>query len=191
MTGSPAHQNQATAAGTRVLALVSAALLTGPFLLGPALAETAKPSGGAITGGATETKTGDPAKDEAGAKTVRLRFESRSLDGVDATLEPKEEVVTVEPGKVTRLYFFLSNRTSKTVPLRVSYRVAPAEDSVFYNQLQGVCTTGQTLGPWETSFVSDSILIDPSILKDAAGEDGKTLTVHYTLKYADEFPELR
>nr|BAT31029.1 cytochrome C oxidase assembly protein [Fulvimarina pelagi] len=122
---------------------------------------------------------------------MQLRFQSRSVEGVNATLEPKQDVVSVEPGSVTRLYFFLSNRTSKVVPLRLSYRVEPAEESVFYNQLQGICTTGQTLGPWETSFVSDSILIDPTILKDASGDDEKTLTVHYTLKYAEEFPEFR
>ncbi|EAU42061.1 cytochrome C oxidase assembly protein [Fulvimarina pelagi HTCC2506] len=184
-----AQRNRRAAVVSQVLALLCATLLSGPLLLGSASAETAKPSSGASTGTTAETR--NPAKDETSPKTVQLRFQSRSVEGVNATLEPKQDVVSVEPGSVTRLYFFLSNRTSKVVPLRLSYRVEPAEESVFYNQLQGICTTGQTLGPWETSFVSDSILIDPTILKDASGDDEKTLTVHYTLKYAEEFPEFR
>ncbi|RFC65270.1 hypothetical protein DYI37_05370 [Fulvimarina endophytica] len=131
------------------------------------------------------------ANETATSGLVRLRFESRNLDGVEATFAPREPVTRVEPGKVTRIYFFMSNRSNRTVQLRLNYRVEPDADSVFYNQLQGVCTTGQTLGPWETTFVYDSVLIDPAILDDAEPGEEKVLTVHYTLKPAEDFPQLR
>ena len=120
------------------------------------------------------------------AQTIRVRFESRTQDGLAVELKPDYPSIEVRPGQRVRMYFFLNNLSNETVTVRPTYDVLPHREAVYYNQVQNICAADPTLKAGDTVRLWQDFYLDPAIATLPEANLSRGLTVSYTISKVEQ-----
>lgn len=127
---------------------------------------------------------------EAQAKTIvdesrliKVQFLTTLNGGLPWSFTALNKEVVVHPGKVTKVHFYVKNRTNHPMTVQAIPSVAPSQASKHLHKTECFCFTQQTLAGGESMDMPMIFHFDKDLPKDI-----QTITLSYTLFDTDVHP---
>jgi cytochrome c oxidase assembly protein subunit 11 len=121
------------------------------------------------------------------AGQVEVRFDANTHPGLPWHFEPEQNVVRVQPGAQTKIFYRAKNFSSRTITGQAAFNVTPDQVGKYFNKIQCFCFTEQTLKPGENVDMPVLFFVDPAMMKDPDTKNVHEITLSYTF-YPVETP---
>jgi cytochrome c oxidase assembly protein subunit 11 len=115
------------------------------------------------------------------SRLVTVEFTSTAMAGMPWELRPGEARVTVHPGELRQVSYFVKNPTSQDMEGQAVPSVSPGQAAVHLNKIECFCFTRQTVKAGETREMPLVFTVSPDLPADV-----KTLTLAYAFFVAPE-----
>ncbi|KAJ3409774.1 hypothetical protein CcCBS67573_g00800 [Chytriomyces confervae] len=124
----------------------------------------------------------DPAtmKPVAGARPIRIRFNSSLSDSMKWKFTPQTKEITLVPGETALAFYTAENPTSEDIVGISTYSVVPGRAAQYFNKIQCFCFEEQKLAAGEEVDMPVFFYIDPEFAYDPYMKDVREITLHYT-----------
>jgi cytochrome c oxidase assembly protein subunit 11 len=133
-----------------------------------------------VTGYGGTTQRVEQYSDTILDKTMKVRFDANTANGLPWDFKPVEREVTVRIGETTMIKYEARNLFDEPTYGRASFNVAPGRAGAYFNKVECFCFTDTTLQPGEDMEMPVVFFIDPEIVNDPDLKDVKTITLSYT-----------
>src|ERR1700748_1606406 len=114
------------------------------------------------------------------AREVAVRFDSNVAGGLPWAVEPEQTEINVRIGEVVTVYYTVTNQSARTTTGQAAYNVAPLTAGAYFQKINCLSFTEQTMAPAETRQMPVVFYVDPSIVKDSDNDGLNTITLSYT-----------
>lgn len=138
-------------------------------------------------GGTTRTSTQAEAKTILN-RTIHVRFDANTSDGLPWKFEPVQREITVRIGASAHVKYEATNLSNHATTGRATFNVTPQLAGSYFNKVHCFCFTNQTLAAGETKEMDIDFYIDPDIVKAPELKHVDTITLSYTM-YPGEVPK--
>jgi len=129
--------------------------------------------------GTTQVATSAPAAAPI-ARKISVRFDSNVAGGLPWKFEPEQTEIEIPIGKVTTVYYTVTNQSARTTTGQAAYNVAPLTVGAYFQKINCFCFTEQTMAPGETREMPVVFYVDPAITGDHENDTLNTITLSYT-----------
>src|SRR5689334_1217053 len=129
--------------------------------------------------GTTQVATSAPSAGPI-ARTISVRFDSNVAGGLPWKFEPEQTEIEIPIGKVTTIYYKVTNQSARTTTGQAAYNVAPLTVGAYFQKINCFCFTEQTMAPGEKREMPVVFYVDPSIASDHENDTLSTITLSYT-----------
>jgi len=129
--------------------------------------------------GTTQVATSAPSAGPI-ARTISVRFDSNVAGGLPWKFEPEQTEIEIPIGKVTTIYYKVTNQSARTTTGQAAYNVAPLTVGAYFQKINCFCFTEQTMAPGETREMPVVFYVDPAISGDHENDTLNTITLSYT-----------
>jgi len=129
--------------------------------------------------GTTQVATAAPAAAPI-ARKISVRFDSNVAGGLPWKFEPEQTEIEIPIGKVTTVYYTVTNQSARTTTGQAAYNVAPLTVGAYFQKINCFCFTEQTMAPGETREMPVVFYVDPAITGDHENDTLNTITLSYT-----------
>jgi cytochrome c oxidase assembly protein subunit 11 len=129
--------------------------------------------------GTTQVATSAPATGPI-ARKVAVRFDSNVAPGLPWKFEPEQTEIEIPIGKVTTIYYTVTNQAARTTTGQAAYNVAPLTVGSYFQKINCFCFTEQTMAPGEKREMPVVFYVDPAIVDDHENDNLNTITLSYT-----------
>lgn len=133
-----------------------------------------------VTGYGGTTQRVEQYSDTILDKTMKVRFDANTANGLPWDFKPVEREVTVRIGETTMIKYVARNLFDEPTYGRASFNVAPGRAGAYFNKVECFCFTDTTLQPGEDMEMPVVFFVDPEIVNDPDLKDVKTITLSYT-----------
>jgi len=133
-----------------------------------------------VTGYGGTTQRVEQYSDTILDKTMKVRFDANTANGLPWDFKPVEREVTVRIGETTMIKYEARNLFDEPTYGRASFNVAPGRAGAYFNKVECFCFTDTTLQPGEDMEMPVVFFVDPEIVNDPDLKDVKTITLSYT-----------
>ncbi|MCX2695910.1 MULTISPECIES: cytochrome c oxidase assembly protein [Ochrobactrum] len=133
-----------------------------------------------VTGYGGTTQRVEQYSDTILDKTMKVRFDANTSNGLPWDFKPVEREVSLRIGETLMIKYEAQNLFDQTTYGRASFNVAPARAGAYFNKVECFCFTDTTLQPDESMEMPVVFFIDPEIINDPDLKDVKTITLSYT-----------
>ena len=133
-----------------------------------------------VTGYGGTTQRVEQYSDTILDKTMKVRFDANTANGLPWEFKPVEREVTVRIGETTMIKYEARNLFDEPTYGRASFNVAPGRAGAYFNKVECFCFTDTTLQPGEDMEMPVVFFVDPEIVNDPDLKDVKTITLSYT-----------
>ncbi|PQZ49478.1 cytochrome c oxidase assembly protein [Ochrobactrum sp. MYb15] len=133
-----------------------------------------------VTGYGGTTQRAEQYSDTILDKTMKVRFDANTANGLPWDFKPVEREVTVRIGETTMIKYEARNLFDEPTYGRASFNVAPGRAGAYFNKVECFCFTDTTLQPGEDMEMPVVFFVDPEIVNDPDLKDVKTITLSYT-----------
>jgi len=133
-----------------------------------------------VTGYGGTTQRVEQYSDTILDKTMKVRFDANTANGLPWEFKPVEREVTVRIGETTMIKYEARNLFDEPTYGRASFNVAPGRAGAYFNKVEYFCCTDTTLQPGENMEMPVVFFVDPEIVNDPDLKDVKTITLSYT-----------
>lgn len=133
-----------------------------------------------VTGYGGTTQRVEQYSDTILDKTMKVRFDANTANGLPWDFKPVEREVSVRIGETTMIKYEARNIFDEATFGRASFNVAPARAGAYFNKVECFCFTDTTLQPGEDMEMPVVFFVDPEIVNDPDLKDVKTITLSYT-----------
>jgi len=133
-----------------------------------------------VTGYGGTTQRVEQYSDTILDRTIKVRFDANTANGLPWDFKPVQREVTVRIGETTMIKYEARNLFDQTTFGRASFNVAPGRAGAYFNKVQCFCFTDTTLKPGEDMEMPVVFFVDPEIVNDPDLKDVKTITLSYT-----------
>jgi cytochrome c oxidase assembly protein subunit 11 len=131
-------------------------------------------------GGTTRTSTQTHASTVLN-KTITIRFDANTSDGLPWKFEPVQRAITVRIGASAHVKYEATNLADHATTGRATFNVTPQRAGSYFNKVHCFCFTNQTLAAGETKEMDIDFYIDPDIAKAPELKHVETITLSYTM----------
>lgn len=142
----------------------------------------------AVTGFGGTTQVAEAESDEVLDRTITVRFDANTAQGMPWTFRPVEHEMTLRIGETGLAFYEASNPTDVAVAGQASFNVAPYSAGQFFSKVECFCFTEQVLQPGETVQMPVSFYVDPDLVDHAEARYVHEITLSYTF-YQIDLPE--
>lgn len=139
-----------------------------------------------VTGYGGTTQRVEQYSDTILDKTMKVRFDANTANGLPWDFKPVEREVTVRIGETTMIKYEARNLFDEPTYGRASFNVAPGRAGAYFNKVECFCFTDTTLQPGEDMEMPVVFFVDPEIVNDPDLKDVKTITLSYTFFPTDK-----
>jgi cytochrome c oxidase assembly protein subunit 11 len=129
--------------------------------------------------GTTQVATSAPASGPI-ARKISVRFDSNVAGGLPWKFEPEQTEIEIPIGKVTTIYYTVTNESARETTGQAAYNVAPLTVGSYFEKINCFCFTEQTMAPGEKREMPVVFYVDPSIANDHDNDTLNTITLSYT-----------
>ncbi|MCK4204491.1 cytochrome c oxidase assembly protein [Brucella pituitosa] len=133
-----------------------------------------------VTGYGGTTQRVEQYSDTILDKTMKVRFDANTANGLPWDFKPVEREVTVRIGETTMIKYEARNLFDEPTYGRASFNVAPGRAGAYFNKVECFCFTDTTLQPGADMEMPVVFFVDPEIVNDPDLKDVKTITLSYT-----------
>ncbi|MBV2142568.1 cytochrome c oxidase assembly protein [Falsochrobactrum sp. TDYN1] len=133
-----------------------------------------------VTGYGGTTQRVEQYSDTILDKTIKVRFDANTANGLPWDFKPVQREVTVRIGETTMIKYEARNMFSGPTYGRASFNVAPGRAGAYFNKVECFCFTDTTLQPGEDMEMPVVFFVDPEFVNDPDLKDVKTITLSYT-----------
>lgn len=133
-----------------------------------------------VTGYGGTTQRVEQYSDTILDKTMKVRFDANTANGLPWDFKPVGREVTVRIGETTMIKYEARNLFDEPTYGRASFNVAPGRAGAYFNKVECFCFTDTTLQPGEDMEMPVVFFVDPEIVNDPDLKDVKTITLSYT-----------
>jgi cytochrome c oxidase assembly protein subunit 11 len=141
-----------------------------------------------VTGFGGTPMRADAASRQVLDKTIRIRFDSNTDNGLPWRFSPVLRQQTVKIGANTLAFYESENLSDKPVTGMATFNVTPDIAAPYFTKVQCFCFNEQTLQPGEKVNMPVSYYVDPKIMDDPQARGVPEITLSYTF-YRVEEPE--
>jgi cytochrome c oxidase assembly protein subunit 11 len=127
-----------------------------------------------VTGYGGTTQRVEQYSDTILDRTIKVRFDANTANGLPWDFKPVQREVTVRIGETAMIKYEGRNLFDQTTFGRASFNVSPGRAGAYFNKVQCFCFTGEDMEMPVVFFV------DPEIVNDPDLKDVKTITLSYT-----------
>ncbi|KAI5289633.1 Cytochrome c oxidase assembly protein cox11, mitochondrial [Ascosphaera aggregata] len=128
----------------------------------------------------TEKDPASRVKPVAGAKRIKITFNSTVSDVLPWKFYPEQREVRVLPGETALAFYKATNKSDKDIVGMATYSVTPGQASPYFSKIQCFCFEEQRLNAGETVDMPVFFFIDPDFVNDPAMRGIDTITLSYT-----------
>lgn len=115
------------------------------------------------------------AEGEDKTRTVTVEFMARLGAGLPWEFKPMVDKMTVHPGEIASVKYYVRNLSNQTIVARAIDSVSPQEAAVHFKKLQCFCFSNQTLKPHEVKELPVRYIVQRDL-----PDDLDTMTLAYT-----------
>ncbi|KAB2698360.1 cytochrome c oxidase assembly protein [Brucella haematophila] len=133
-----------------------------------------------VTGYGGTTQRVEQYSDTILDRTIKVRFDANTANGLPWDFKPVQREVTVRIGETSMIKYEGRNLFDQTTFGRASFNVSPGRAGAYFNKVQCFCFTDTTLKPGEDMEMPVVFFVDPEIVNDPDLKDVKTITLSYT-----------
>lgn len=113
-------------------------------------------------------------------RTMRVRFDANTAQGLPWTFEAVQSTVDVKLGENVLVFYRATNNSDKPVTGMATFNVLPEQSAPFFAKVQCFCFNEQTLEPGQSIDMPVSFYVDPAIVKDKNAYGTTHITLSYT-----------
>jgi cytochrome c oxidase assembly protein subunit 11 len=132
-------------------------------------------------GGTTTVAAAGGGAPEVLDRTIRVRFDANTAQGMPWTFRPMTRTMDVRLGETALVFYEATNPTDAPVAGTASYNVAPFAAGSHFAKIACFCFELQVLGPGERVEMPVSFYVDPAILDDPEAKGVPSITLSYTM----------
>lgn len=133
-----------------------------------------------VTGYGGTTQRVDQYSDTILDKTIKVRFDANTSNGLPWDFKPVQREVSLRIGETMMVKYEAKNLFDEPTYGRASFNVAPGRAGAYFNKVECFCFTDTTLQPGEDMEMPVVFFVDPEIVNDPDLKDVKTITLSYT-----------
>ncbi|MFC4625111.1 cytochrome c oxidase assembly protein [Daeguia caeni] len=132
------------------------------------------------TGYAGTTQRTEQYSDTILDRTINVRFDANTANGLPWDFSPMQREVTIRIGETTLVKYQAKNAFDQPSYGRASFNVSPGRAGAYFNKVECFCFTDTTLQAGESMEMPVVFFVDPEIVNDPDLKDVKTITLSYT-----------
>jgi cytochrome c oxidase assembly protein subunit 11 len=133
-----------------------------------------------VTGFGGTTQRSAAAPGTVSDRTVIVRFNADTAQGMPWSFQPVQRQVTVRLGEETLAFYRAHNPTSRPITGVATFNVTPDKAGAYFDKVACFCFNEQRLEPGQTVDMPVSFFVDPSIEADRNANDIVEITLSYT-----------
>ena len=122
----------------------------------------------------------------AGAKTISIRFDGTTAQGVPWSFRPEQVTDTVTIGQRDMAIYLAKNNSDQPITGTATFNVEPEQAGRYFNKIQCFCFTEQTLQPGQEVRMPVLYYVDPKALEDPNMDGVEQITLSYTFHRAND-----
>lgn len=133
-----------------------------------------------VTGYGGTTQRADAAPEQAGERTITVRFGAYVNSRLPWRFVPEQREIQVRVGEERLAFYRATNLVARPTSGRAVFNVTPLKAGQYFNKVACFCFEQQRLAAGQTVDMPVSFFVDPAISEDPNLADVQTITLSYT-----------
>ncbi|MBO6719009.1 MAG: cytochrome c oxidase assembly protein [Rhizobiaceae bacterium] len=133
-----------------------------------------------VTGYGGTTQRVEQFSDTVLDRTITVRFDANTANGLPWEFGPKQRDVTMKIGETVQVAYAAKNIFGKPTSGRSSFNVTPQSAGSYFMKVECFCFTDTELAPGEEMEMPVVFFVDPAIVDAPEFKNINTLTLSYT-----------
>ena len=122
-------------------------------------------------------------------QNYKIRFDTNSNGSLDWKFYPEKNTISLKPGEVHSVKFFVENETNQPSSGSATFNVSPSPFGIYLNKIGCFCFEKQTLNPGEKASYDLVFYLDPELVKDPKTATVEDVTMSYTFFSSDYYKQ--
>ena len=122
-------------------------------------------------------------------QNYKIRFDTNSNGSLDWKFYPEKNTISLKPGEVHSVKFFVENETNQPSSGSATFNVSPSPFGIYLNKIGCFCFEKQTLNPGEKASYDLVFYLDPELVKDPKTARVEDVTMSYTFFSSDYYKQ--
>lgn len=133
-----------------------------------------------VTGYGGTTQRVEQISDRILDRTIKVRFDANTSDGLNWEFEPVQRVVELRIGETTQIAYRADNNSTRASSGQATFNVTPQAAGAYFNKIDCFCFTETELQPGEGMDMPVVFFVDPAIVDAPETKNINTITLSYT-----------
>ena len=133
-----------------------------------------------VTGYGGTTQRADQYSDTILERTITVRFDANTSNGLDWRFKPVDRSVELRIGETTQIAYRAVNTADRPSKGQATFNVTPQAAGAYFNKIDCFCFTETELQPGEGMDMPVVFFVDPAIVDAPETRNINTITLSYT-----------
>lgn len=133
-----------------------------------------------VTGYGGTTQRVEQVSDRILDRTIKVRFDANTSNGLNWQFEPAQRVVELRIGETTQIAYRAANNSANASSGQATFNVTPQAAGAYFNKIDCFCFTETELQPGDSMDMPVVFFVDPAIVDAPETKNIKTITLSYT-----------
>ena len=120
-------------------------------------------------------------------QNYKIRFDTNSNGSLDWKFYPEKNTISLKPGEVHSVKFFVENETNQPSSGSATFNVSPSPFGIYLNKIGCFCFEKQTLNPGQKRNFVLTFFLDPKVVDDNKTKNISDVTLSFTFFSSDYF----
>ena len=120
-------------------------------------------------------------------QNYKIRFDTNSNGSLDWKFYPEKNTISLKPGEVHTVKFFVENETDQPTSGSATFNVSPSPFGIYLNKIGCFCFEKQTLNPGQKRNFVLTFFLDPKVVDDNKTNSISDVTLSFTFFSSDHF----
>jgi len=117
----------------------------------------------------------------------KIRFDTNSNGALDWKFYPEKNTISLKPGEVHTVKFFVENESSQSTSGTATFNVSPSPFGIYLNKIGCFCFEKQTLNPGQKRNFVLTFFLDPKVVDDNKTNNISDVTLSFTFFSSDYY----
>jgi cytochrome c oxidase assembly protein subunit 11 len=118
-------------------------------------------------------------------RTVTVRFNADTAQGLPWKFEPAQGPMTIKLGETAMAEFRAKNLSDRPIVGVATFNITPYKAGEYFSKIACFCFNAQRLEPGEEVLMPVTFYVDPALASDPSTNDVTTVTLSYTFFVSD------
>ena len=120
-------------------------------------------------------------------QNYKIRFDTNSNGSLDWKFYPEKNTISLKPGEVHSVKFFVENETNQPSSGSATFNVSPSPFGIYLNKIGCFCFEKQTLEAGQKKNFVLTFFLDPKVVDDKKTNNIYDVTLSFTFFSSDYY----